>query len=155
MTPDNKYVLAANPGTKDNPSTTVSIVDTATFAVVGTVETGQGAHGVVVDPSSKYAYITNIYGNDVAVIDIAAQKVIATVPTAAGPNGISFSPMAPATAGHCLGNRNHDAGYGQHAEYATLIITTRVAYSPSPRAPFPALNAPKCLWRNRRNGAPV
>lgn len=98
VTPDNKYVLAANQGTKDQPSTTVSIIDTATFTMVGTVETGQGAHGVVVDPSSKYAYITNIYGDDVAVMDIAAQKVIATVPTAAGPNGISFSLLTPAIA---------------------------------------------------------
>lgn len=93
-----KHILAANQGTKENPSTTVSIIDTATFAVVGTVETGQGAHGVVIEPSSRYAYITNIYGNDVAVLDITAQKVVATIPTGAGPNGISFSPLAPAQA---------------------------------------------------------
>jgi len=37
VTPDNKYVLAANQGTKDNPSTTVSIIDTTTFKVVGGV----------------------------------------------------------------------------------------------------------------------
>ena len=62
------------------------------------VETGQGTHGVVIEPSSRYAYITNIYGNDVAVLDIAAQKVVATIPSGAGPNGISFSPLAPAAA---------------------------------------------------------
>ncbi|MEW5990395.1 MAG: hypothetical protein AB1736_03495 [Chloroflexota bacterium] len=98
MTPDNRYVLAANQGTEDNPSTTVSIIDTQTFAVVGTVETGKGAHGVVIDPGSRYAFISNIYGNDVAVLDIAARKVIKTVPSGGGPNGISFSPMPPAAA---------------------------------------------------------
>ena len=75
-----------------------TFIDTATFKVVGTVETGKGAHGIVIDPLSQYAYITNIYGNEVAVLDIAAQKVIAKVQTGAGPNGISFSSFAPAQA---------------------------------------------------------
>jgi YVTN family beta-propeller protein len=95
VTPDNKYVLAANQGTQDTPSTTVSIIDTASFKVVNTLETGQGAHGVVIDPSSRFAYITNIYGNNVAVIDLSSQKVVATIPTGAGPNGISFSSVTP------------------------------------------------------------
>lgn len=98
VTPDNQYVLVANQGTVDKPSTTVSLIDTTTFAVVSTVETGKGAHGVAIDPSGKYAYITNIYGNNVAVLDIAARKVVTTVPTAEAPNGISFSPLAPAPA---------------------------------------------------------
>jgi YVTN family beta-propeller protein len=80
--------------------TTVSIVDTASFSVVNTVETGLGAHGVVIDPSSRHAYITNIYADNVSVIDLLEGSVVATIPTGAGPNGISFSslPPAPATA---------------------------------------------------------
>jgi YVTN family beta-propeller protein len=98
VTPDGKYLLAANQGTQSKPSTTVSIVETENFRVVKTVETGKGAHGVVVDPSGKHAYITNIYGNDVAVLDIADQKVVATVPAGEAPNGVSFSRFAPAPA---------------------------------------------------------
>jgi YVTN family beta-propeller protein len=98
VTPDARYLLAANQGTEDKPSTTVSIIDTESFGVVKTVESGEGAHGVVVDPSGKHAYITNIYGNDVAVLDIAEQKVIATIPVGEAPNGISFSEYAPAPA---------------------------------------------------------
>ena len=52
----------------------------------------------MIDPGSRYAYISNIYGDDVAVLDITARKVIATVPSGEGPNGISFSPMSPAPA---------------------------------------------------------
>lgn len=52
----------------------------------------------MIDPASRYAYISNIYGDDVAVVDIAARKVVATVPSGAGPNGISFSSTRPATA---------------------------------------------------------
>ena len=97
VTPDDKYLLAANQGTKDDPSTTVSIIDTATFTVIGTLETGKGAHGIVIDPSSRYAYVTNVYENTIAVLDIAQQKVVATISTGAGPNGISFLPMAAAS----------------------------------------------------------
>jgi YVTN family beta-propeller protein len=49
VTPDGKYLLAANQGTKDKPSTTVSIVDTATFAAVDTVPPGQGAYLISVE----------------------------------------------------------------------------------------------------------
>jgi YVTN family beta-propeller protein len=100
VTPDNKHVLVANQGTKDNPSTTVSIVDVATFKVISTIETGDGAHGVVIDPSGRYAYITNIYANTVSVIDIEQKSVVATIPSGAAPNGISFSalPAVPAPA---------------------------------------------------------
>ena len=72
--------------------------DDMVFAVVKTVETGMGAHGVTIDPSGTHAYITNIYGNDVAVLNLAEQKVVATIPVDAGPNGISFAPLAPAPA---------------------------------------------------------
>ncbi|MCC6176214.1 MAG: YncE family protein, partial [Chloroflexi bacterium] len=98
VSPDNQYVLVANQGTKSNPSTTVSILDTESFAVINTVETGLGAHGVVIEPSSRHAYITNIYGNDVAVLDLPEARIVARIPTGAGPNGISFSPVAPAAA---------------------------------------------------------
>ncbi|MCA0455369.1 MAG: multicopper oxidase domain-containing protein [Chloroflexi bacterium] len=101
VTPDNSTLLVANQGTEDSPSTTVSVIDITSFAVVNTIETGNGAHGVVTEPSGQYAYITNLYGNTVSVLDLVNQQVIVDVPTGSGPNGISFSPLpaspAPAT----------------------------------------------------------
>ncbi len=91
VSPDNRYVLAANQGTKERPGTTVSVIDTTTFTVARTVETGQGAHGVVVDPSSRHAYVTNLYGNDVAVLDLNELRVVGRIPVGDKPNGISFS----------------------------------------------------------------
>lgn len=93
VTPDGSVVLVANQGTQEAPSTTLSLVDAATLATVGTVETGRGAHGVVVEPSGRYAYVTNLYGNDLAVVDLEARRVIATAPTGEAPNGVSFSPI--------------------------------------------------------------
>lgn len=89
--PDGRYVLVANQGTEERPSRTVSVVDTATFRVVKNVATGRGAHGVVIDPSSTHAYVTNIYGDDVAVLDLARLEVVARIPVGKKPNGISYS----------------------------------------------------------------
>ncbi len=91
VTPDNRYILVANQGTKQKPNNTVSIIDTKTFAVVKTISTGKGAHGIVVEPTSKQAYITNTFDNDVAIIDLTELRVIARIPVGSMPNGISFS----------------------------------------------------------------
>ena len=53
----------------------------------------------MIEPSSRHAYITNIYGNDVAVLDLLEAKAVATIPTGAGPNGISFSPVVSQRSG--------------------------------------------------------
>jgi YVTN family beta-propeller protein len=88
------------------------MIDTASFAVVATIQTGKGPHGIVVEPSSRYAYITNIYGNDVAVLDLTKRNVVAKIPTGAGPNGISFSsnPPAPATGAEIQLDIGHKTG---------------------------------------------
>jgi YVTN family beta-propeller protein len=99
VTPDGRRVLAANQGTEASPSDTVSIIDTASLEVAATVKTDAGAHGVVIEPTGRYAYIANIYGDTVSVLDIAGQAVIATVASGEGPNGISFSPRTPRAAG--------------------------------------------------------
>jgi YVTN family beta-propeller protein len=41
--------------------------------------------------SSRHAYVTNLYGNDVAVIDLEELLVVGRIPVGDKPNGISFS----------------------------------------------------------------
>jgi YVTN family beta-propeller protein len=121
VSPDGRYLLVANQGTEKRPSTTVSIVETASFKVVGTVETGRGAHGVVVDPSSRHAYVTNIYGGEVAVLDLAQRKVVARIPVGEKPNGISFSPVVPSVrpARSMRLPLRHDAEESEHSSDET------------------------------------
>ncbi|WP_051518033.1 YncE family protein [Intrasporangium chromatireducens] len=69
------------------------MIDTERFAVAATVETGKGAHGIVIDPSSRHAYVTNPYGDDVAVLDLQELRVVARVRVGDKPNGVSFSPV--------------------------------------------------------------
>lgn len=100
ITPDSQTLLVANQGTEDAPSTTVSFIDTATLREVAQVETGEGAHGVAIEPSGHYAYVTNLYGDSLGVIDIADRQLVAVAPTGASPNGVSFLPgeVAPVPA---------------------------------------------------------
>ena len=91
-TPDSRLLLVANQGTKKKPGKTVSFIDLRNFKVVATIETGLGAHGVVVDRAGRNAFVTNTAANTVSVIDIAERKVVATVPVGKGPNGISMAP---------------------------------------------------------------
>lgn len=46
-TPDGRFVYVANQGTEADPDNRVSVIAVATNTVVATIETGRGAHGVV------------------------------------------------------------------------------------------------------------
>lgn len=87
---DGKYAFAANEGTKESPSNTVSKVNLGTKTVEATIEVGKGAHGVVVSDDNKYVYVTNIYDATVSVIDNSTNKVVTTIPVDEKPNGITL-----------------------------------------------------------------
>ncbi len=91
-TPNSRLLLVANQGTRKKPGSTVSIIDLETFKAVATVETGAGAHGVVVNRDGRHAFVTNTYANTVSVLDIGARKVVFTVQVGRAPNGVSVTP---------------------------------------------------------------
>ncbi len=91
-TPDSRLLFVANQGTKKSPGTTVSVINLESFEVVKTVETGPGAHGVVVARDGRYVYVTNIYASSVSVIEVKDLKLGGTIPVGRGPNGISLTP---------------------------------------------------------------
>jgi len=119
VTSDGATLLVANQGSAEQPGTGVSFIDTKTFKVVDTVETGSGAHGVVIEPSGRYAYVTNLFDNTLAVLDIPARRLVAIAPTGAEPNGVSFvpGPMTPPAASHidlALPPMEHDTDVNHH-----------------------------------------
>ena len=91
-TPDGKTLFVANQGTKQKPGKTVSAIDLQARKVATTLQTGAGAHGVVVDRDGRYAFISNLYANTVSVIDVKSLKVLKNVPVGRSPNGISVAP---------------------------------------------------------------
>ncbi len=60
-------------------SNTVSVIDTATNTVTGTIPVGALPVGVAVSPDGTRAYVTNQDANTVSIIDTASNSVIGTI----------------------------------------------------------------------------
>lgn len=99
VTPDSRFVLVANQGTQERPGNTLSVIDAASQKVVTDIKTGAGAHGVTVDPTGRYAYVTNTYASTLAVVDLQARRTVAAIPTGMNPNGVSFTPTVSSQVG--------------------------------------------------------
>lgn len=87
--PDGSKLYVANSG-----DDTVSVIDTATFTVTGTIPLDENVapYGVVAHPDSSTVYVSNNLGPSVSVIDVATSTVVATVPVQAQPMGITIGP---------------------------------------------------------------
>ncbi|TMR89738.1 beta-propeller fold lactonase family protein [Nonomuraea basaltis] len=99
LTPDGRTLLSADQGTEERPGDSISLIDTQTMAVTGRIATGSGPHGLVVDPTGRRAWVTNVYDGTVSVLDLTARKAIATVRVGEEPNGVSFAARPPLAAG--------------------------------------------------------
>ncbi|MFJ1569694.1 YncE family protein [Streptomyces erythrochromogenes] len=122
---------------------TVSVIDTATNAVVVTVPVGDAPWGVAVSPDGTRAYVTNANDDTVSVVDTATNTVVATVAVEDLPFGVAIGVVprrAPAlsliklTAGETFTR----GGRGTY----TLTLTVRIArnaqapYWPTPARPW-------------------
>ena len=93
--PDGARLYVAN-ATSD----TVSVIDTGTETVIGTVTLGpypaapMGSlpNAVVVSPDGQTLYVANGGNNDVAVVDTASLQVRGLIPTAWFPSALALSP---------------------------------------------------------------
>jgi YVTN family beta-propeller protein len=82
------YAYITNSG-----SNNVSVIDTATRAVVATIPVGIAPFGVAVHPSASSVYVTNRGNNTVTVIDGVANAVSGLpIPVGPQPRGVAFSP---------------------------------------------------------------
>jgi YVTN family beta-propeller protein len=95
LTPDEKTVLSADQGRPESPGHTLSVIDTAAMNTRGTVTTGAGPHGVVIDTSGNWAWVTNSYDSTVSAVDLSNLSVLATIAVGAEPNGISYPSLSP------------------------------------------------------------
>ena len=73
-------------------SNTVSVIDTATNAIVAAIAVGLNSCGVAVTPDGKHAYVANTNTNNVSVIDTATNTVVATVTVGSLPQGVAVTP---------------------------------------------------------------
>src|SRR6266849_1875745 len=90
-------VRAQNAYITNQGSNTVSVIDTATDAVIATILVGARAFGVAVSPDGSTVYVTKSFAlppGPISVIDTATNTVIATTgdPIAGGTFGVAVTP---------------------------------------------------------------
>ncbi len=72
---------------------TVDVIDTRTGKSAGSITGLHGTHGIALDTSGKYGYISDGGGDAVVVFDRKTLAKIATVPAGINPDGIVFEPV--------------------------------------------------------------
>ena len=73
-------------------SNNVSVINTATYTVIATVNVGINPVGVAVTAAGTKVYVVNDDSNNVSVIDTATNNVTATVPVGIYPVGVVVTP---------------------------------------------------------------
>ena len=72
-------------------SNTVSVIETLTDTVAGTIPVGGNPTGVAVSPDGTRVYVANKASNTVSVIDAEGKVVVATVPVGTNPVGVAVN----------------------------------------------------------------
>ena len=107
--------------------TKVDIVDTTSGQVSGQITGLHGIHGVALDATGKYGYISDGGANAVVVFERSTGTVTATIPVGTGPDCILYEPATKTL-----------WAFNGHSKDATVIDTTTnkvVATIPLPGKP--------------------
>jgi YVTN family beta-propeller protein len=70
----------------------VEVIDSQTGKPIGAITGLHGTHGVALDTSGKYGYISDGGGNAVVVFDRGSLATVATIAAGTNPDGIVFEP---------------------------------------------------------------
>ena len=98
FTPDGSRVYVTNGGI-DNGVFTVSVIDTASYAVVGApVVVGSFPNSIAITADGTQAYVGNEGSNTVSVIDTATDTVSATLGGMSSPRGVAARAIPPGIA---------------------------------------------------------
>jgi YVTN family beta-propeller protein len=71
---------------------TVSVVDTAGVAVVGTIAVAAGPHGMVLSPDGRRLFVSGDGSSQVSVIDTTTDSVVRSLQVGPTPHGLAMSP---------------------------------------------------------------
>jgi YVTN family beta-propeller protein len=89
---DSARVYIAHQLLNTHPAHTISIIDTATFAVLKLLDVGNIPAGMVESPDGSRLYVTNGEDNTLSVVDTANLTVVNTVPVGETPARVATSP---------------------------------------------------------------
>ena len=78
--------------TTDHMSTTVTVLNAKTNAIIAEIEVGETPHSETVSPDGSRLAVTSFNGNEVFLVDTATNKEVATIPVGRNPLNIAYSP---------------------------------------------------------------
>lgn len=70
----------------------IEVIDTTNGKSMGSITGLKGTHGVALDDSGKFGYISDGRGNAVVVFDRSSLQTVATIPAGMNPDGVAFEP---------------------------------------------------------------
>ncbi|MFE3446995.1 protein kinase [Nocardia sp. NPDC059180] len=73
----------------------VSVIDTETNTIVGTIPAGPKPGGVTIDPGRNTLYVTDREERTVMLIDIGTHNAVATIPVGYNPESVIIDPDSP------------------------------------------------------------
>ena len=88
VSPDGRwlYVADSNDGNSGN---LVTVIDTGSQTIAGTIVVGTGPHYIAFTQESAFAYVTNDSSNDVSVINTYSRAVVGTITVGTAPIGVA------------------------------------------------------------------
>jgi len=111
-------------------SNTVSVIDTATNAVVATLPVGVWPQGAAVNPSGTRVYVPNNGSGTVSVIDTSTNTVVATIPSVGNrPLGVAVNPS---------GTRVYVTDYHNGSTVSVIDTSTNAVVATIPVGSWPA-----------------
>ncbi len=76
----------------DGRAGTVTVIDSKSYAMLGTVKVGTRPWGMALSPDGKYLFSANGPSNDVSVVDLATNKEVQRIKAGEGPWGLTIVP---------------------------------------------------------------
>jgi YVTN family beta-propeller protein len=91
---DRRYVREAQTSAyvARSGANSVTVIDTAADAVLGTIAAGNGPRGVTVSRDGSRAYVTNTASDSLTVIDTSTNTAVGTIAVGDGPSGLAVTP---------------------------------------------------------------
>jgi YVTN family beta-propeller protein len=71
----------------------VEVLDSSTGKSIGAITGLKGIHGVALEETGKYGYVSDGGANAVIVFDRQSLQVVTSIPAGTGPDGITFEPV--------------------------------------------------------------
>ncbi len=110
--------------------TKVEVIDSVTGKVINTITGLKGTHGVALDASGKFGYISDGGANAVVVFDRSTFAKVASITAGTNPDGILFEPVTKTV--WAFNGRSEDATV---IDAATQKVVTTIKLSGKPEFP--------------------